>query len=122
MQKAVIQKFTDLVAWQKAHELALKIYKITNLFTSDEQFGLINQMRRCSTSTKSNLAEGFGRQTKPDKIQFYTIARGSNLELQDQLITARDLSYISEDSYKELEEMAIHVNKLINGLIKSIKG
>jgi four helix bundle protein len=86
----------------------------------NEQYGLADQMRRCAVSITSNIAEGFSRRTSKDKIQFYYIALGSVTELQNQLIIARDLKYISIDSFKELADQTIIVSKLINGLIKSL--
>src|SRR3990167_10084559 len=115
-----IQHFTDLVVWQKAHKFVLMIYRDTKIFPSDERFGLTSQIRRSATSITANIAEGFGRQGNLEKIQFYTIARGSNTEAQDQLLTARDLGYLSESKCAELTELAITVHKLINGLIRSI--
>ncbi len=116
-----IQHFTDLVAWQKAHELVLAVYKETKALPSDERFGLTSQMRRSVTSITANIAEGFGRQSSKDKIQFYIVARGSNMELQDQLLTVRDLGYMSEGACEELTDLAITVHKVINGLIRSIR-
>lgn len=115
-----IKDFTDLVVWQKAHDLVLDIYKITKSFPEDEKFGIISQMRRCSTSITANLAEGFGRQGSKEKVQFYTISRGSSVELQDHLLISRDLNYASEGECDELAQKAVVVNKLINGLIRSI--
>jgi four helix bundle protein len=124
MQKAglKIQHFTDLIAWQRAHQLALDIYKESQGFPIEERYGLMSQIRRSTTSIKANIAEGPGRQSKAEKIQFYIIARGSNTELQDHLLTARDLKFMSDISYANLTEQAITVNKLINGLIKSLRG
>lgn len=123
MQKAPskIQHFTDLIAWQKAHELVLAIYKETQDFPVDERFGLISQMRRSATSITANIAEGFGRQGGQDKVQFYVISRGSNTELQSQLLTARALGYMPEALCIELTDLAITTHKLINGLIRSIR-
>lgn len=116
-----IQNFTDLIAWQMAHELVLAIYRETKVFPADERFGLVSQMRRSATSITANIAEGFGRQGTRDKIQFYVISRGSDTELQDQLLTARDLGYISEELCEQLTELAITVHKIINGLIRSMR-
>lgn len=123
MQKASgkIRHFTDLIVWQEAHKLVLKIYQITRNFPPDERFGLTSQMRRSATSISANIAEGFGRQDVQEKIQFYVISRGSDTELQDQLLTALDLGFITAANCSELTELAITVHKLLNGLIKSIK-
>lgn len=118
---AKIQHFTDLVAWQKAHELVLAIYKETKNFPADERFGLTSQIRRSAASITANLAEGFGRQGKQDKIQFYVIARGSDTELQDQLLTIKDLEYIPTTTCDSLMNMAVTVHKLVNGLIRSMR-
>ena len=123
MQKgsSKIYSFTDLVAWQKAHELVLEIYSTTKKFPADERFGLSSQMRRSSASISANLAEGFGRQGNQEKIQFYIIARGSDTELQDQLLIARDLKYIPGADCEKMLDMTVVVHKLINGLIKSMR-
>lgn len=121
MENTKIKSFTDLDAWKEAHQLVLYIYKITKSFPKDEIFGLINQMRRCVVSITSNIAEGFSRQSYKEKLQFYSIALGSTTELQNQLIVARDVSYISKEKFQEIAQQTITVHKIINGLIKSSK-
>lgn len=116
-----IKSFTDLYAWQEGHQLVLSIYKITKSFPTDERFGLTDQMRRCSVSITSNIAEGFSRQGKKEKTQFLYMALGSITELQNQLLIARDTSYFSKELFKTLAEKTIIVSKLVNGLIKSLK-
>jgi len=115
-----IKSFTDLSAWKEGHKLVLMIYKISEIFPNKEVFGLTNQMRRASVSITSNIAEGFGRNTAKDKCQFYFIAYGSLTELQNQLIIARDIKYLNEESFKKIADQTIIVAKLINGL-KRIK-
>lgn len=116
-----IRSFTDLHAWQQGHKLVLSIYKITKSFPQDERFGLTDQMRRCSVSITSNIAEGFSRRTQKEKAQFFYMTLGSITELQNQLLIARDLSYITSKDFQELAQQTITVSKLINGLIKSSK-
>lgn len=116
-----IESFTDLDAWQKAHKLALLVYRITDNFPSTENFSLTNQMRRCSISITSNIAEGFSRQTNKEKIQLYSIAKGSLTELQNLLILSRDLKYISKEKFNDIAKHTIEVAKLINGLIRYLK-
>ena len=113
-----IKNFTDLIAWQKAHTLVLEIYKITKLFPEDERFALTNQLRRAAVSITSNVAEGFGRNTPRDKVHFYSIAKGSLLETQSQLLVAKDLGYLENASYEILEPKIIEVAKLLSGLKK----
>lgn len=114
-----IFSFEKLIAWQKGRELAQMIYKITKKFPKDETFGLISQMRRCSISIASNLAEGSGRNSPKDKARFSEIAYGSSLELLNQIILSHDFEYIAEHEYIQIREKIIGVNMLIDGLYKS---
>jgi len=114
-----IQKFTDLLSWQKGHELVLEIYKITSFFPKNEEYGLTSQIRRSAISITSNIAEGFSRRTYKDKISFYHISLGSLTELQNQLLIARDLEFISKDTFIIIADKSVGVSKLLNGLIKS---
>lgn len=115
-----IKSFTDLIAWQKAHSLALDVHNVSKSFPKDERYGLTNQIRRAALSISSNIAEGFSRRTNKDKTQFYFVAPGSLTEVQNQLLFARDVKYLPDDSFKNLSELAVGVHKLLNGLIKSI--
>lgn len=92
-----IQSFTDLTAWQRGHELVIAIYKITKVFPREELYSLVDQMRRCTVSITSNIAEGFSRKSYKEKIQFYSMALGSTTELQNQLLVARDVGYIKKE-------------------------
>ncbi len=116
-----IQSFTDLIAWKKAHTLAVSTYKLTEAFPQKETYSLTDQMRRSATSISSNIAEGFSRQTKKEKLQFYYTAKGSLTELQNQLLIARDVGYLAKEVFNTIAKQTIEVSKLINGLIKSIK-
>lgn len=115
----MIQKFTDLHAWQRAHELVLLVYKITRTYPREEQFGLVNQSRRAAVSITSNIAEGFGRSTRKDKINFYMMARTSLAELRNQMLIARDLAYIDFNSHENFFGIAEAVSRLISGLERS---
>ena len=116
-----IKSFTQLNAWREAHSLVLIIYKVTKKFPKEEQFGLVNQLRRAVVSVTSNIAEGFSRSSYKEKSQFYSMSLGSLTEVQNQLIVARDLGYITPAEFKQLAEKTIIVNKLLNGLIKKSK-
>ena len=121
MEREKIKSFTDLVVWQRAHDLVLATYKLTGKFPSGENYALTNQMRRAAVSITSNIAEGFSRQSLKEKIQFYYMALGSTTELQNQFIIARDLSYVNEEGFNSILNELITINKLTNGLIKSLK-
>jgi len=114
-----IFSFEKLIAWQKGRELALLIYKTTKQFPKDEVFGLTSQMRRCSISIASNLAEGSGRNSFKDKARFLEIAYSSSLELLNQVILSNDFEYINENEYILIREKITEVNMLIDGLYKS---
>lgn len=116
-----IRTFTDLITWKEAHKLALLVYKSTEKFPLNERYSLIDQMRRASVSISSNIAEGFSRQSKKEKIQFYYMAKGSLTELQNQLLLSKDVGYLKKEIFTEIAEQTVVVDKLIMGLIKSIK-
>lgn len=118
IKEGKLQSFRDLVAWQKAHRLVLATYKVTQGFSKEELYGLTSQMRRAVISIVSNIAEGFSRASYREKSQFYSVALGSVVELQAQLEIAKDLGYLSLQTYEELIDQSIEVHKLINGLIK----
>jgi len=120
MQGGKISSFTDLVTWQKAHAFIVRIYQILKDFPAHEQYGLSSQMRRSAVSITSNIAEGFSRSGKKEKIQFYAIAKGSLTELQNQLLLARDVEYINHRTFSELAIQSAEVSKLIVGLQKSV--
>lgn len=116
-----IKSFTDLYAWKNSHKLVLAIYEITDSFPEKEKFSLVDQMRRCGISISSNIAEGFSRQGRKEKIQFYYTSKGSLTELQNQLLLAKDLKYITKEKFEDVAEQTVVTSKLITGLIKSVK-
>jgi four helix bundle protein len=121
MNKNKITAFTDLDVWQEGHRLVIEIYKITKMFPKDEIYGLVNQMRRSAVSITSNIAEGFGRQTYKEKVQFYYQAQGSLTELKDQLFIARDIGYVDKNNAKNLLDQASKTHQILQGLIKKSK-
>lgn len=111
--------FENLLVWQKSRILTREIYKITSTFPKEELFGMTSQMRRCSISIPSNLAEGSSRRTNKDKARFTEIAFGSGLELLNQLIIALDLNYITENQYLEIRIKLQEVTFLLDALQKA---
>ncbi len=120
-EKAKINNFTDLKVWQEAHKLALIIYQITKDFPADEKFGLISQIRRAVVSITSNIAEGFSRISSKEKLQFYNISRGSLTEVENQLLLAKDLKYVTDVQFTEVYKQLIFVHKLLNSFLKSTR-
>src|SRR3989339_2227236 len=121
MNQEKIKSFTDLNAWKKGHKLVLEIYKITKSFPNEEIYGLVSQMRRCVVSITSNIAEGFSRKSYREKAQFYAISNGSLTELQNQLIIAKDIKYITQQKFETASEQAIKVKMILGGLIRKTK-
>src|SRR5688572_9093768 len=117
-ESSKIKSFTDLITWQKGHNLILEIYKITRAFPKEELFNLTTQLRRAGVSFTSNIAEGFSRSTFPDKSRFYSMALGSLTEIQNQLLLARDLGYLPGELFVGLANKTVELNKMTNGLIK----
>lgn len=115
--------FEKLIVWQKSRKLAGVIYKMTREFPKEEIFGISSQMRRCSISISSNIAEGSGRQTFKEKARFTEIAYASALELLNQLMISLDLEYIKEEIYlttiTEIEEVTFMLDALRNSQINN---
>ena len=115
----VVKRYEDLVAWQKAMQLAKMVYGIQKRLPKEEVYGLGDQIRRAAVSIPSNIAEGFGRDTEKEFRHFLSIARGSLFETKTQLQLAESLGYLTIDS--EMLALFSEVAKLINGLVRSLK-
>lgn len=108
--------YRDLVAWQKAKALAVRVYRATENFPKAETYGLRSQMRRAAVSVASNIAEGQGRRTPGEFGQFLGHARGSLLELETQADIAHELALLSSNEFTELQKLSGEVLGLVNGL------
>ncbi len=115
-----ISSFKDLKVWQRSVLLAKRVYELTERFPTREVYGLSDQMRRASISVSSNIAEGFGRSHRKEKIQFYAIAHGSLSELESQLEVSRVLLFLDDKDYNELTKEIIEISKMVSGLSKSL--
>jgi four helix bundle protein len=102
-------------------ELSLAIYKLTGSFPSAERFGLTSQIRRASVSVASNIAEGYGRSTRGEYLQFLGNARGSNCELQTQLVIVAGLRMVSETELIRAEELSLEVARMLVALMKRLR-
>lgn len=111
-------RFEKLKVYHKAHGFVIKIYTATNSFPKHEIIGLTSQIRRASVSVAANIIEGNARNHKKEFIQFLYLANGSLEEVKYYLILCKDLGYISEMSYNELQRDAEEVSKMLNSLIK----
>jgi len=115
----MVKNFQDLKVWQKAHQLTLDIYKITENFPKHEIYGLVSQIRRAVVSIVSNIVEGFRRRFLKDSLHFYNIANSSLEEVRYQLLLARDLKYINDQEYQNISNLAEEVSKMLNAWIKN---
>ena len=110
-----------LKVWQLGVEIVVEVYELTDSFPPDEKFGLISQMRRCAVSIPSNVAEGAGRHTNKEFINFLHIAQGSLAELDTQLEIALRLRFISQEFWKALDSKLLEEDKMLSGLINSLR-
>jgi four helix bundle protein len=116
-----IKSFTDLIVWQKGHVFVVALYQATENFPKKEIFGLVSQLRRAGISFTSNIAEGYSRESYKERVKFYFIALGSLYEIQNQLLIARDVGYLSSKDFDRLITQTIELTKITNGLIKKTK-
>jgi four helix bundle protein len=117
MKRTPAKSFRDLIVWQKAHQFVLSVYQFSDNFPQKEVYGLTAQLRRASISIPANIAEGFKKRTKPDKVRFMNISQGSLEECRYYLILANDLKYgNSSELMSQLEE----VSKLLEAYSASI--
>ena len=110
-----------LALWGSAMDLVTRIYHTTESYPVHEGYGLVSQMRRAAVSIPSNIAEGAARQTRKEFFQFLHVTRGSLSELDTQLELSKRLGYIQDDQWSELDAKMVHVDKMINGLIKKLR-
>lgn len=110
-----MQRFTDLLVWQRSHALTPEIYRLTTGFPNSERFGLISQMRRAALSVPTNIVEGSKRVGKSDFARFLNIAEGSLVETESLLLVSRDLGFVSGDQCtKHLNEIA-QIARMLHG-------
>jgi len=114
-----IKSFVEISAWQKSHTLVLEVYRITKQFPKQEEYCLVNQIRRAAISIPSNIAEGFKRKSAKDSDHFYNIADGSLEEVKYQLILSKDLQYISSFEFDRIWLLSEEVGKILSGWKKS---
>jgi four helix bundle protein len=112
-----VQKYEDLIVWQKAMSLVEEIYALTKLLPKDEMFALVDQMRRAAVSIPSNIAEGQERGTAKDFTRFLYIAKGSKGELETQLLICVRLKYLSSSEILVAQSLLEEIGKMLNSLI-----
>ena len=114
-------RFEDVIAWQKARVFINHVYRVTKSFPSDERFGLTSQFQRAAVSIAANIAEGYKRMGKDDKLRFYNYSQGSLEECRCYIYLSNDFKYISDE---EMQAMLVEIeetSKILNSYIISIK-
>jgi four helix bundle protein len=115
------QSYKDLVVWQRAVQMSVAVYKLTASFPASERFGLTNQLRRAAVSVASNIAEGYGRASKGEYVQFLGHARGSNFEVQTQLIISGHLGFGSESIHQLAAQLSGEVSRMLVSLMSKLQ-
>ena len=122
LKSIIMKNYKKLIVWQKAHALALLLYKATKDFPKAEQFNLTSQIRRAATSIPTNVAEGCGKFTQPDFANFLQTSLGSSNEVEYLILLSHDLGYLKDDdSYKNLYSQVNEVKAMLISLIVKIR-
>ena len=116
-----VQSYRQLIAWQKSFELVKLIYSTTKSFPKEEIYGLTSQVKRAAVSVPSNIAEGQGRDSTKEFLHHLSIAYGSLMEVETQILIAESLEYLKSEETKLILEKTAETGRLINGLIRSLK-
>jgi four helix bundle protein len=116
-----VKSFEDLTVWQEAHKLTLEVYKITVRFPGAEKYGIVSQLRRCSSAVPANIAEGFGRATTRELLRCLQIARGELEETHYFILLSRDLGYVTPKDCEDVGQRCNSIGRLINALGSSLK-
>ena len=120
MTSSNIQSFRDLLVWQKAIALVTQVYVVTRSFPSEERYGLTSQIRRAAVSVPSNIAEGQGRNSRKEFLQFLGIARGSLQEVETQVRLAMRFHYLTGERGSAIVDAIAEVSRILNGLVSSL--
>ena len=112
--------FMDIKAWQFAHQFVIDVYTITRKFPDTERFGLCSQFQRAAVSIAANIAEGYKKLRKADKLRFFNISQGSLEECRYYILLAYDLKYINEETHKNMNASIEEASKLLNGYYRGI--
>ena len=116
-----INSYKDLIVWQKSIALVTEIYKLTKTFPAEEKFGIVNQLNRAVVSIPANIAEGWGRESSKNYLQFLRISRGSLMETETLLVISKNLNYIDDENFRMISEKLDETGKILQGLIKGVQ-
>ncbi len=116
-----INSYKDLIVWQKSIALVTEIYKLTKAFPAEEKFGIVNQLNRAVVSIPANIAEGWGRESSKNYLQFLRVSRGSLMETETLLVISKNLNYIDDENFRMISEKLDETGKILQGLIKGVQ-
>ena len=116
-----MKDFRDLKVWQRAHQITLAIYRSTRNFPREETYGMVSQLRGCSSSVAANIAEGCGRSGNAEFGRFLTVAMGSASELEYLLLLARDLAYLSRENHEAVAQDVGEMRRMLNRLLSKVQ-
>ena len=116
-----IKSYKELIVWQRAIKLVKEIFILTDKFPKSELYGLISQMRRATVAIPSNIAEGYGRKSSKEYAQFYSIAYGSALELETQIIISKELLFTSSENFGKVDSLLEEVARMLNSMISQMR-
>jgi len=112
--------FENIIAWKKAHEFVVQVYRVTSSFPDFEKFGLCSQFQRAAVSVPANIAEGYKKISKADKLRFFNISQGSLEECRYYCILSKDLGYIDDTKCQALLQMLLDTSYMLNAYIKGV--
>jgi four helix bundle protein len=121
MPEVSVKNYKELGVWNKAVALAVQVCKMTKGFPPDERFALSAQVRRAATSVPANIAEGWGRGSTKEYIQYLLIARGSLMEVETHAVIAHQLQYLTRPQIESLQQQIEEIGKMLNGLIQALR-
>lgn len=116
-----LKSYKELIVWQKSIPLVKAIFILTNKFPKSELYGLISQMRRAAVGIPSNIAEGYGRKSTKEYTQFYSIAYGSALELETQIIIAEELELAKKEDFVKVEGLLNEILRMLNSMTSKMR-
>ena len=117
----VVKGYRDLLVWQRAMDLVVEVYRLSDTFPRDERYGLVQQMRQAAVSVPSNVAEGHGRDHLGDYLHHLSIANGSLMEMETQVMIAGRMAYLSKETEDRALAQAAEVGRMLAGLVRALK-
>ncbi len=116
-----MEDFKELEVWSKSHELTVLVYRLTHNFPREEVYGLTSQLRRSAASIAANIAEGCGRRSDRELARFLQIARGSASETEYHLLLAKDLGFLKECTFRDVQQKVFEIQRMLTGLVQKVQ-